>query len=156
MDLKKIVTSKVTLIVLACLAGIVVLLGVFRLGMVVGYRQGDFDCRWGENYREVFGRPGPPPFMHDFMQGGFMHEGGIMGSILKIDGNTLVIKGEDGAEKSVLLDEKTALRQGPNSIKAQDLKVDDKVTVIGNPDDKGQINAKLIRVFENPPAQPKP
>ena len=82
-----------------------------------------------------------------------MHGGGIMGSIIKIDGQNLVIKGEDGAEKSVLIDDKTILRQAQDDIKASDLKVDDKVTVIGQPDSQGQIDAKLIRVFENPPVQ---
>ncbi len=153
MEFKKLVTSEVTLIVLACLAGIFVLLGVFRLGVVVGHRQANFACQWSDNYTRIFGPPQALPMMHDFMRDGFMHGGGIMGSIIKIDGQNLVIKGEDGAEKSVLIDDKTILRQAQDDIKASDLKVDDKVTVIGQPDSQGQIDAKLIRVFENPPVQ---
>ena len=151
MGFKQLVTSKVTLIILACLGGAIVLLGVFRLGMVVGYRQAGFACQWGENYREVFGHPLPPPMMGDFMQGRPMHEGGIIGSILQIGDGSLNIKDDDGTEKSVIVSTSTALRRGNDTLKLQDLKADDRVMIFGESDNKGRIQAKLIRLFVAPP-----
>ncbi len=39
-----------------------------------------------------------------------------------------------------------------NDIKASDLKVDDSIMVIGSPNDKSEIEARLIRVLPPPPA----
>jgi len=43
----------------------------------------------------------------------------------------------------------TAVLRGGETLELSDLKIGDAVTVIGAPNDKGQIEAKLIRVFDS-------
>ena len=77
----------------------------------------------------------------------YMDAHGTFGQILKIDGQTLVIKGKDGVEKIVLVDEKTSIHRFKEAIKISDLKIDDFIVIIGEPNEAGQIIAKLIRIM---------
>jgi hypothetical protein len=55
-------------------------------------------------------------------------------------------------EKIILIKEDTVIKRFRDNIKLSDLKVDDYVTVIGEPNEEGQIQAKLIRL--SPPRPP--
>ena len=57
------------------------------------------------------------------------------------------MKGKDDVEKTVLVSEKTAITAHRKSLKVSDLKVDDQAVIIGAPNEQGQIEAKLIRLF---------
>jgi hypothetical protein len=46
-----------------------------------------------------------------------------------------------------LITDKTAIKKQNSDIKIIDIKVDDEVVIIGEPNDEGQIDAKLIRVM---------
>ena len=144
---------KITLI---CLAGLVLVLAVFSVGIMVGFRKARFSYQWGENYHKNFGGPpigmkGPGKPQHDFLKGirgdEFINPNGLSGSVIKFDTSTLYIKGDDGVEKSVAISGGTLIRCGRNTIKFSDLKTDDKVVILGTPSSSGQIEAKLIRVF---------
>lgn len=82
---------------------------------------------------------------------GFANANGVFGQIIKIDGQTLTIKSKDNIEKSILVGEKTTIVYQRKNIKLSDLKTDDSVVVIGDPNGKGQIQAELIRVIPAPP-----
>ena len=41
----------------------------------------------------------------------------------------------------------TAIKEGDKTIKPEDLKVDDRVVIIGSPKDDGTIEAKFVRIF---------
>jgi hypothetical protein len=82
-----------------------------------------------------------PPF-DEFIEG---H--GTFGEIIKIEGNNLVVKGRGNVEKVIIVTEKTVIKSGREDIKFSDLKIGDMIVIIGSPNDKGQIEAKLIRVF---------
>ena len=86
---------------------------------------------------------------NDLLGRDFIDAYGVTGLILKIEGNVLVIKDKDNTEKTVVVTDKTALRANRENLQISDLKVDDMVVVIGNPNDAGQIEAKLIRLFLN-------
>ncbi len=58
-----------------------------------------------------------------------------------------IIKGSDNAEKIVSVKDDTAINRFREKIKVGDLKIDDQIVVIGEPNDLGQIEAKLIRVI---------
>jgi len=128
---------------------VIVLLLVFGLGVFVGEKKAKFSYRWAENYHKMFAGPRAgffgnwkmPPF-DEFIEG---H--GTFGEIIKIEGNNLVVKGKGDVEKVILVDEKTVVKFGFKNIKVADLKIGDTIVIIGSPNDKGQIEARLIRVF---------
>jgi hypothetical protein len=135
--------------VLVGLAVFIVLALVFKIGMFVGEKKAQFSFRWAENYHRMFAGPKAgflgnlrmPPFS-EFIEG---H--GTVGEIIKIEGNNLVVKGRGDVEKLILVNEKTIIKSGFKNIKVSDLKIGDIIVIIGSPNDKGQIEAKLIRVF---------
>lgn len=131
---------------LIVLAAIVVLVFVFSLGIFVGHEKARFSQRWGENYYgNIMGRRG----MMNFDRPGFNAHSGL-GQIIKIDGNSLIIKDQANLEKTILVTDKTAIIRDNQNITITDLKVDDKIVVIGRPNNQGQIEPKFIRVL---PAQ---
>ena len=144
---------------LAGIGGVIILLLVFQAGVWVGFRKADYSYRWGDNYHRMFGGP-RGGFMHggmdDMMGRDFTSGHGTAGAIVKIDGNNLVIKGQDGVEKIAVVTAATSVRRGNADIKLADLKADESVVVIGSPRDDGSIDAKIIRVFDaaNPPPPP--
>lgn len=137
---------------LIILAVAVVLLFVFTLGVLVGHEKARFSYRWGENYYQNIVGPGPGPGGRGMMGFGRpelnAHSG--FGQIIKIEGNSLVVRGPDIPEKTIIVNGKTVIREFNQNIKITDLKVDDYVVVIGAPDNQGQVEAKLIRVMPAP------
>ena len=133
-------------------AGLIVSLFIFKVGVIVGYRKASFTYRWGDSYHRNFGGP-RCGFFRDFRDKDFISAHGVFGQIIKIDGSTLVIKGRDEVEKIVSIKNETAIRRFRDMVKPADLKVDDNVVVIGDPNDAGQIEAKFIRLL--PPCCPK-
>jgi hypothetical protein len=135
--------------VLVGLVVFIVLALVFKIGMFVGEKKAQFSFRWAENYHRMFAGPKAgflgnlrmPPFS-EFIEG---H--GTVGEIIKIEGNNLIVKGRGDVEKLILVNEKTIIKSGFKNIKVSDLKIGDIIVIIGSPNDKGQIEAKLIRVF---------
>lgn len=137
--------------IIAVLA-IIVLALVFGAGLGIGYRKANFSYQWGDNYHKMFGGPQggfmrqmpPAPFR---MEDDFISPHGTTGLVIKIDGNNLIVKGNDNVEKTILVSDKTVIRSGRQDIKTADLKVGDLTVTIGQPNDQGQIDANLIRVF---------
>ena len=50
-------------------------------------------------------------------------------------------------EKAIIVSDKTKIINLRDVIKTSDLKIDDQVVIVGSPNDQGQIEAKLIRIF---------
>jgi len=130
----------------------IVIVLIFGAGMFVGGMKARFSYRWAENYHENFGGPrggflggwrNLPPF-----PGEFIESRGTFGEIIKINDSDLVVKGQGNTEKVILITEKTAIEKGRETIKKDELKVGDSIVVIGSSNDKGQIEAKLIRLFD--------
>lgn len=129
-----------------------VLVLVFKAGVMVGGRKADFACKWSGNYHANFAGP-RDGFGQAFNDRNFIDANGTMGQIIKIDGQTLVINGRDNVEKIVLVESDTAIKSLRETLKITDLKVDDMLVIIGEPNESGQIAAKLIRLM---PAMPNP
>lgn len=155
MDINKILQSKVFAGVIIAVIVLMILLLGFKIGSIVGARKADFSCRWSDNYHQNFGGP-----QKGFLQGlgdrDFIEANGTFGQIIKIDGSTLVVKGRNDVEKVVLVNDATVIKNFQNTIKAGDLKVDNLVVIIGEPNVSGQIEAKLIRVIPPLPTQEPP
>lgn len=146
----KIFQSKKLRVTLIAIGTLIILLVVFQVGMAVGFRKASFSYSWAENYHRNFAGP-REGFLGNFMGRDFIDAHGVFGSIIKIDGSTLVIKGANNVEKTILLKDDTTIERLRETIKLSDLKVDDNIVVIGSPNDSGQIVAELIRVM---PASP--
>lgn len=127
-------------------AGLIVLLLVFKAGVMVGYRKASFSYRWGENYHRNFGGP-KNGFFAGFAGRDFIESHGTFGQIIKINGSMLVVKGRGDAEKIIVVKDDTMIRNGMDVASLNDLKVNDYIVTIGEPNAQGQIEAKLIRVM---------
>ena len=138
--------SKQFTIITWTIACLIVLLLVFKLGVVVGYRNASFSYRWGENYHRNFGGP-KNGFFTGFTGKDFIESHGTFGQIIKIDGDTLVVKGRNDAEKIIMVNNDTVVRSGRGIASTTDLKVDSYIVSIGEPNVRGQIEAKLIRIM---------
>jgi len=154
MDLNKFFQSKIFKFGALGIVALLILLGVFKAGMLVGFKKADFSFRWAENYHQNFAGP-RGGFFQEFerkMGGGdFINAHGLIGQIIKIDGENIAIKGKDNVEKIILVKEDTAIMRFRESVKITDLKIDENIIVIGEPNESGQIEAKLIRVAPAPP-----
>ena len=131
---------------------------IFWAGMFMGTMKARFSYRWAEQYHRNFAGP-KGGFFSDWRMppfGDFIESHGVFGEIIKINDNDLVIKGRENIERIVVVNEKTAIKDGFKDIKISDLKVGQVIVVIGSPNDQGQIEAKLIRIFNNfPPLPPR-
>lgn len=136
------------------------LAGAFRAGTVVGFHKATYSYRWEENYENLFGGPrgmmrlggGPMGIIQDFRGDNFMSGHGITGSILKIDGNTIIVKTFNNTERSLLVSSSTPIRKDAATLTVNDLRENDQVVAIGTPSTSGQIEIKFLRVL---PSQSK-
>src|SRR4030042_6188356 len=132
-------------------AGFIVVALIFGVGMCVGGMKAKFSYRWAESYHENFAGP-RGGFLGDWRQlppfsGDFIESHGAFGEIIQINDSDFVIKGQSDLEKIIVIKEDTILEKGRMAIKKDDLKVSDQVVIIGSPNEQGQIEAKLIRIF---------
>ena len=141
--------------IIIAVGALVVLVFVFCVGVFVGTERADFSFKWADQYHRNFAGP-QGGFFGDFMgmDREFTNSNGIFGQIMTINNNVLTVKDNDGdnTEKDVLVSDKTTIILQRKNIKLSDLKDDDNIVVIGEPDNTGEIQAKLIRVM---PAMPK-
>jgi hypothetical protein len=152
--IKKILESKTFLAVICTIGVLALLFFVFQAGRQAGFRKASFGRDWGRNYEMNFGSPRQGPKM---MGEGFGDFGklpnahGAIGKIIKIELPTLIVLDEkDKTEKVVLTDTTTQVHRMRDAIKIEDLKIDDNIIVIGEPNSLGQIEAKFIRFFPVP------
>ena len=136
-----------TKIVLGILCGILVVLIAFGLGIAVGYRRAIFSSQFGEHYyHNLYGDPFGRPMMGVANREPLtMH--GVIGSVIDIASSTILVKDPLGNEQSVVVVSSTSIREMDNNILLNDVKIGDGVTVIGNPNENGQVEARFIRVF---------
>jgi hypothetical protein len=152
MDINKFFQSKAFKGIICGIAAFLILLFVLKVGIVIGTKKADFSCRWSDNYHQNFGGP-PEGFWGGFGDKDFIEASGTFGQIAKIDGSTVVIKSRNDVEKIILIDNSTIIKSLKKTVKSSDLKVDDYVVVVGEPNATGQIEAKLIRIMP-PPGEP--
>jgi RNase P/RNase MRP subunit p29 len=116
---------------------------IFSFGVFVGEQKARFSYRWGENYHRFFG--GPPIGLG--RPKGFFGGHGTVGTVVKKEKNQLIIRGPDNAEKVVLVTKNTYILKWRQKLALKEIKVGDRLVVLGQPNKRGQIKAGLIRVF---------
>jgi hypothetical protein len=126
---------------------------VFKAGMMVGSRKAEFSGNWSDNYHLNFAGP-KEGFLNGFEGKDFMEANGVFGKIIKVEGSSIIVKGKDDVEKAILIEEgTTTIKRLKDTLKISDLKTNDFIVIIGEPNDAGQMQARLIRVM--PPAPQK-
>ena len=126
--------------------GFAFMMGVFGVGIWVGQKRAEFSFHWMENYQRNFGGPGMG-MAPNFINKNTMGAHGIFGTVIKIDGTTLIIKGKNAIEESVEVLPGTTIVNNAGVITISDIKINDAVVIIGSPDDLGEVEAKFIRIL---------
>jgi len=150
MDIKKTLQSKTFFKAMVAVGIVFVVAVIFQAGVWTGYRKAAFSFRWGDKYYRSFGGP-RGEFAPGLPHGAFPDAHGSAGRVVKIELPTLVIQDRDGAEKVVLIKDDTVIRRFRDEIAPEDVRVDDFVVIIGEPNEQSQIEAKLIRLMAPPP-----
>jgi hypothetical protein len=150
-EIKKIADSKTIRKIIYGFGILTIVFLIFQLGMIAGFRKASFGRDWGDNYAINFGPSRGDPRMMDGRIGNLPNAHGAIGKIIKVELPTIVVLDEnDNTEKAVLINDKTEIRQGRESIISDQLKIDDHVVIIGTPNSSGQIEARLIRFLPVP------
>ncbi len=158
-DLKKISESgKIKIkIVLATIIALAVLSAIFQAGIFVGFHKASFLFSSGDNFYKAYGNRNDRLTNGARMMGGgffrdeFSGGHGAIGKILKVSLPTIVVLGPDNIEKIVLINENTDIRQQREVSTSSKLMVDQLISVLGTPNDQGQIVAKFIRIVPSVP-----
>ena len=154
-NIRKVFESKSLFAILLILGILIVASLIFSLGMIIGFHKANFEHDWEEHYEANFGMG----YRNGSMMGGldsagmmnnFPNAHGAIGKIIKIELPNIIVEDKDNTEKVISTTDDTNIQTGKMAITTADLKLDDYVIVIGNPDDKGVIEAKLIRVIPAP------
>jgi len=151
--LSNFIKSKTAVAVIIMFFAVAVLLGAFSAGIAVGYRKARFSYAWGENYHRNFGGPKGGfirNFSQDFMGKDFIGAHGTFGQIIEVKDSELAVRGKDSIEQIIKISDDTEIRRFKDIIQLKDLKTDEPIVVIGEPNDSGQIIAKFIRVMPFP------
>lgn len=132
------------------LVSLVVVILIFGAGVKVGTLKARYSYQWADNYHKNFGGPRGGFFgnWRGFPSGDFIEGHGAFGEIIELGDSGFVVRGRGDVEKIVVTAEDTVVRKGRRTVK-DELRVGDRVTIIGSPNEEGQIEAKLIRVFNS-------
>ncbi len=154
MDTDKFFQSKLFKGIIIGMLGVIILTFVFGLGVFVGEKRAEFSFKWADEYHNNFGGP-KGGFLGGMMSQEFTEANGVFGQIIKVNSQSLTIKGKDNVEKIILVTDKTIIVYQRKNIKLLELKVGDSAVVVGEPNNSGQIEAELIRVMPAPVITPK-
>lgn len=136
--------------VIVGLVGLAVFVLIFGAGMFVGLEKARFSYLWAESYHKNFAGP-RQGFVNDWrrlpMPNDFMEAHGAFGEIIELKDSGFVIRGRGDMERLIITTRDTVIKKGAETIE-DGLKVGDYVVVIGGPNQEGQIEAKLVRLFE--------
>lgn len=122
---------------------------IFEAGMFIGFHKASFRHDFDDNFSRNFG-PRYRGGMMESMPENFPNSHGVIGKIIKIELPTLIVADKDSVEKVVVIKDDTKIRYMREEETKDQLKLDDAIVVIGVPNQKGQIEAKLIRVLPYP------
>ena len=152
--MKNLLENKKLKAILAILGGCIIVLLVFGLGIVVGYKKAMFASIWSRNYFHNFYALPPAGIMgmmgmHDIdetIQMPFsLH--GAAGEVIDVATGTLSVQNPFGNEQSIVVLPETMIRTFDGGTSLDDIGMGEWVTVIGAPNPSGQIEARFIRVF---------
>jgi hypothetical protein len=127
---------------------------IFEVGVTVGYHEATFSEHWGSSYGNNFGGPSNTMGLPD---NHLPQPNGTFGKIISISTATssasdtvITIENSQKPEQSVLVTSDTSIRDHENTVTVSSLTVGSYAVVVGDPDNQGEIEAKLIRLVPAP------
>ena len=125
---------------------------VFGAGIFVGELKARSSYLWAESYHKNFAGPKEGFFGDNwrrlsFPGEDFVENHGVFGEIIQINEGSIVIRGGNNSERLVVVNSDTIIQLGRETLNKQNLQVGEKAVIIGSPNEQGQIEAKLIRIF---------
>lgn len=149
-DIKSFAESKNFKKLIYAIGIVFIIVLIFQLGMIAGFRKASFSNDWGNNYERNFGpMRKAPPFMRDNLRE-MPNAHGAIGKIIRIEFPNIVVLDKDQTEKVVVIKDDTNILERKDKVTKDNLVVDQFIIVIGNPNNQGQIEAKLIRIIPSP------
>ena len=157
MSIKEFIQSPIFRGVIIGVVLAIVVLVIFQAGVIVGERRSDFAHRFGDSFEENFRGPegvmafrgvpghGPLPSAH-----------GAVGKIISVALPNVLVAGPDNLEKTVVIRSETVIREFQTERLASDLNVGDHIVAFGEPNEEGQIEAKLVRLLPPPDFKAEP
>ncbi|MCC7357398.1 hypothetical protein IT408_02730 [Candidatus Uhrbacteria bacterium] len=134
-------------IILVIILTILLLLS-FHVGTIIGFRKASFSCAWNKNYAPLFGGSAPHGVWRPSMMKRLPDPHGAFGRVMRIDNRNIIIKDQNGIEKNILVPQSSAtIRRGMNTVPFEDIHAQDMVSVFGQPDAEGHVEADLIRII---------
>lgn len=128
---------------------------IFQAGVAVGERKATFSQRFGDNFERNFRGSDGGRMFPGFPGEGPMPSGhGAVGEIISITLPSVIVAGPDNLEKTIVIGTDTRIREFQSELTSNDLKVGDHIVTLGEPNEEGQIEAKLIRLLPPPPGTP--
>lgn len=119
---------------------------IFQAGVEVGFKKASFGRTMNDHYEENFG-----PMRGGLGRPGVPNANGAAGKIISVNGAVVIVSERDNAEKSVVINDQTAIRFMHQDGTASQLVPGAFVVAIGDPNEQGQIVAKFIRIMPAPP-----
>jgi len=149
MDLKNISESKTARDIIIIIGIVIIVLGILFVGINIGERRARFAGNYGNNFERNFlgSKSGMTGMMERYFGGTMPGAHGSTGEILSVNLPQIIVSGQDNLEKTVLISTSTVIRQFRENMQSSDLKAGDFVVILGDPNDQGQIDAKLIRIM---------
>lgn len=142
---------------LILLAELLILVVVFQAGVFVGVRKATFSFSFGDNYHRMFGGP-RGGLLRDLAGKDLISGHGVSGVVVRVDGTTIVMKDSDNMERAIVVQNGVPIKSGLGEVDIANLQSDERIVVIGEPGEEGQIDAKFVRVLRAvpPPGLPVP
>ncbi|MDE1875043.1 MAG: hypothetical protein KGI79_00225 [Patescibacteria group bacterium] len=132
---------KALFIVIAVIAALL----VFQAGVFVGYHKALFSYRGDERYFGMIEKPAPGMAIDDFSP-----SHGAVGKVVSVTLPSFVVESPDNREETVIVDNGTSVRMFRGNASTTDIKPDEFVVVLGEPDQAGDIEARFVRVMPAP------
>ncbi len=141
-----VITSKRIQVLLGVLILLILICFAFMIGAKAGERRSRHFCNWSENYPEMMrphgdARPMITPFRPMPLPNG------TFGRVLSTTGTSILIEGQDRFQQSVLINSSTTIRTDQGETSSTAIQPTMEVGVFGKPNQQGQIEAYLIRLF---------
>lgn len=134
------------------LGGLLAILVVFQAGMIVGFKKASFAFKGGDNFYRAFGPETKAKFSAMIPQDDFVVSHGAVGKVVSVSLPRFIIQDQQRIEKEIVIRGDTVMRRLRGDATSTDLRLDDYVIVIGSPNDRAQVEAKMIR-FVPPPGE---
>ena len=149
-DIKKFFETKTYSHLLLILVILLIAWIIFAAGIFIGYHKAVFLNDWDDSYRQGMMNPNSPlaPFMHNSDE---VNPHGAMGEIVSVNFPVIMIKGPESAEQVVIISSTTMIRILHGMASVNDIKNGQYVVAVGEPNNKGEIQATFIRIVPPPP-----